>query len=125
MRTVMTMTGILIGVAGGAAILLSTRYQLGGASDPNMFTRFDLWTGHLEYCSSYFDDKTYCGNALETRVQQWNEVNSQLAHRRFRDYGYSEEQIEAWPSQLLSRARNLVTNGGSKSELDRLIRETN
>jgi hypothetical protein len=35
-----------------------------------MFNRFDLWAGRVETCSSFYDNKTYCGSDLVQIAQE-------------------------------------------------------
>src|SRR5215813_9722454 len=61
---------LLIAVFCGGAIMWVNRYEVAEQFNPNLFERYDRWTGRVELCSSYFDGKTYCGFELERRAGQ-------------------------------------------------------
>jgi hypothetical protein len=114
--------GILIAVLSGGAILLINRYEVSQPFDPKLFNRFDRWTGRAELCSSYYDEKTYCGPDLRRRVDEAANAAHLLANSTFLSLGYTQEEINGWPNAVLEGARNIVGNGGSKSNLAEFLK---
>jgi hypothetical protein len=115
--------GILIAVSSGGAILLINRYEVSQPFDPKLFNRFDRWTGRAELCSSYYDEKTYCGPDLRRRVDEAANAAHLLANNTFLSLGYTQEEINGWPTAVLEGARNIVGNGGSKSNLAEFLKD--
>lgn len=113
--------GVLMAVSVGAAILITNRYQVSQPFTPRMFTRFDRWTGNVEICSSTYDNTTYCGDALSQRINTALDVEHEAEHQAFLKYGYTQDQIDHWPPNVLDMARNIVGNGGGKAALDSMI----
>jgi hypothetical protein len=123
MKRIIVVIGLLIAVSAGAAILITNRYQVSEPFRPSMFTRFNRWTGKVEQCSSIYDDTTYCGSALSQRIQTALNAEHEAEHQTFLRYGYTQEQIDRWPPNVLDKARNIVGNGGDKAMLDDMIHE--
>jgi hypothetical protein len=113
--------GLLVAIAAGGAIMLINRYEVGQPFDPMMFNRFDRWTGRAEICSSFYDEKTYCGRDLKRRAQEGVEALHLAANKKFLSLGYTQEEIERWPANVLDGARNIVGNGGSEEHLNEFL----
>jgi hypothetical protein len=114
--------GVLVAASTGAAIIWINRYQVGQPFNPVMFTRYDRWTGRLEACSSYYDGKTYCGSDLARHTQEAIDAERLAANKVFRDFGYSQKEMDRWPKHILEQAQNIVRNGGSKDALDEFMK---
>jgi hypothetical protein len=115
--------GVMIAVSVGSAIMLTNHYEVQQPFNPALFSRFNRWTGSAELCSSRYDDRTYCGQALVQRSQKAVDDSYAAAHQKFLDYGYNQEEIESWPANVLDAARNIVGNGGNKDEVVKMIDE--
>jgi hypothetical protein len=57
-------SGALIAMSAGGALMVIDRYEVSQPFNPMMFNRFDLWTGRVERCSSFYNNRTYCGSNL-------------------------------------------------------------
>ena len=115
--------GILIAVSSGSAILIINRYQVSQPFDPQLFNRFDRWTGQVELCSSIYEDKTYCGSELKQRLDEGVKAEHLVANSTFLSLGYTQEEIDRWPNYVLEGARNIVGNGGSVSTLADFLKD--
>ena len=109
--------GLLIAISSGGAIMFVNRYEVSQPFDPNLFKRFDRWTGRVELCSSHYDEKTYCGSELSRRADESVKADHVTANNIFLSFGYTQEEINHWPDYQLGLARNLVLNGGSKADM--------
>jgi hypothetical protein len=123
MKLIVATVGTLIAVSIGAAILITSHYQVSQPFTPYLFTRLDRWTGQVERCSSIYDNTTYCGRALSQRLQTAVDAEHEAEHQAFLRYGYMQDQIDHWPPDVLGMAQNIVGNGGDKAALDRMIQE--
>ncbi len=111
--------GALLAVCSGGAIMWTNRYQIDQPFEPLLFRRYDRWTGRVEICSSYYDNKTYCGEELTRRTDEAVRAQHTYANEKFLSWGYSQDEINRWPQNVLDGARNMVANsGGSKAALD-------
>jgi hypothetical protein len=109
-------SGLLIAFCSGGAILWTNRYQIDQPFEPTLFKRYDRWTGRIELCSSYYDERTYCGTELSRRADEGVRAEHAYANKKFLSWGYSQEQIDSWPEHVLQGARNSVGNGGGSAE---------
>jgi hypothetical protein len=74
-------------------------------------------------CSSYYDERTYCGKDLISRADEAVRAEHAFANEMFLSWGYSQDEINHWPQHVLDGARNMVGNGGrSKDDLERLLK---
>jgi hypothetical protein len=69
-QKVIIAVGVLIAVSTGSAILLTNHYEVVQPFDPQWFSRFNRWTGEVEFCSSTLFEKTYCGAALYLKIEK-------------------------------------------------------
>ena len=92
--------GILIAISSGTAILLINRYEVSQPFDPKLFYRFDRWTSRVELCSSFYDEKTYCGSELNRRVNEAVNAEHVAANKTFLRLGYTKEEIDRWPESV-------------------------
>jgi hypothetical protein len=119
LHMVIIAVGVLIAASVGGAIMLTFRYQVESV-DPDlpMFTRFDRWTGKVEQCTSYYEDRTYCGAAMLQRLQQDNDAQHAKEEQTLRALGYTQKEIESWPPYVLDGARNIARISGDKGRID-------
>jgi hypothetical protein len=115
--------GALIAISSGGAIMLTNRYEVSQPFEPSLFKRLDRWTGRVELCSSLYDEKTYCGSELSRRADEAVKADHVSANNIFLSFGYTQEEIDRWPTYELGLARNLVMNGGSKADLAKFWNE--
>jgi len=113
--------GVLIAISVGSAIMLTNHYEVAQPFNPMMFSRLNRWTGHVELCSSIYDQTTYCGPAMYQRNEKALAEEHAAENQKFLSYGYTQEEIESWPAHVLDGARNIVGNGGIKETLDEWI----
>jgi hypothetical protein len=113
--------GILVALS-TVAILWTTRYEVAQPFDPKLFHRYDRWTGRIETCSSYFDERTYCGFALGQRADQAVQADNERAMQTLRNWGYSENEIKSWPKHVFEEVRNGVLNGDDKSAIENWLK---
>jgi hypothetical protein len=111
--------GALVAICSGGAIMWTNRYQIDQPFQSLLFKRYDRWTGRVEFCSSFYDNKTYCGEDLARRKDEGRRALYGYANEKFLSWGYSQDQINRWPQNVLDGARKMVANsGGSKAALD-------
>jgi hypothetical protein len=110
---------LMISTAG--AIMVLDRYEVARPFSSMMFNRFDLWTGRVETCSSFYDNKIYCGSDLVQIAQEALDTAHLAANNRFLSLGYSQEDIDHWPTPVLETARSLVGNGSSNERLEEFL----
>jgi hypothetical protein len=115
--------GALIAISSGGAFMLINRYEVSQPFDPHLFNRFDRWTGRAELCSPFYDEKTYCGSALTRVVAEAANVEHLAANKTFLSLGYSQEEIDHWPESVITGARNIIGNGGTKARLIKFLKE--
>jgi hypothetical protein len=115
--------GALIAISSGGAIMLINRYEVVQPFTPPMFNRFDRWTGRVEVCSSVYDEKTYCGTELLRRTNDAIETEHLAANQTLLDLGYTQEEIDHWPASVLTGARNIIGNGGTKARVIEFLKE--
>ena len=115
--------GALVATSAGGSIIVINRYEVTQPLNPITFNRSDLRTGRVEACSSIYDNKTYCASDLVQIAQEALDAAHLAANKRFLSLGYSQEDIDHWPTSLLEAARNLVGNGGSNERLKELLSE--
>jgi hypothetical protein len=115
--------GILIAISSVGAILFINRYEVAQPFNSQLFNRFDRWTGRVEFCSSYYDEKTYCGSDLQRRADEAVNAEHLVANNTFLILGYTQEEINNWPKSVLEGARNIVGNSGSKSSLADFLKD--
>jgi hypothetical protein len=115
--------GVLIAASVGSAIMLTNHYEVEQPFNPALFSRFNRWTGDAELCSSRYDERTNCGQALIQRIQKALDDEHAVEYKILLSYGYSQEEIESWPPFVLDGARNIVGNGGNKDTLDKWVHD--
>jgi hypothetical protein len=101
------------------------RYEITPSFDPMLFNRHDRWTGGVELCATYFDEKMYCGAELRARANQAIKARQDAANLTFRKLGYSQDQIEHWPKDVLEDARRMVGNGVDDDEVAEFLKGQN
>jgi hypothetical protein len=115
--------GALIAISSGGAIMFINRYEVAQPFTPQLFNRFDRWTGRVELCSSFYDEKTYCGSELRRVADEAANAEHLAANKTFLSLGYTQEEIDRWPAHVLDGARNIVGNGGTKAHLIEFLKE--
>jgi hypothetical protein len=70
MRTYHVIIGGALMISTAGAIMVLDRYEVAQPFSSMMFNRLDLWAGRVETCSSFYDNKTYCGSDLVQIAQE-------------------------------------------------------
>lgn len=92
--------GALIAVSSAGTILYINRYEIAQPFDPQFFKRYDRWTGRVEYCSSMYDNKTYCGPELFRRSQQLSTRKTRMQTGCFSASATHSNRLINWPRPL-------------------------